>query len=156
MPRARHLAADAFLPFACLAKRDALRYPAAAMNDPRLLRLVNLYQFASALVMALGAIFIVPDRAMSVFCGGLLMGANFFALRVLIKRTLTPGSNMRALYAVGLMFKFFAVMGVMAALLIGAKLDAVGFMIGLCSLFIGVAIGMLHMSAIARPQVQGT
>lgn len=122
------------------------------MNDPRLLRLVNLYQFASALVMALGAVFIAPERATAVFCGGLLMAANFWSLRELIKRTLTPGSSLRALYAVGLMIKFFLVMGVMAAMLIGAKLDAVGFSIGLCSLFTGIIAGMLHMSVVARPQ----
>ncbi|MBC7794849.1 MAG: hypothetical protein H7Z43_14180 [Clostridia bacterium] len=121
------------------------------MNDPRLLRLVNLYQLAAAIVMATTAVFIARDRALAVFCGGLLMAANFWSIRELIKRTLQPG-GLRALYAVGLMLKFFAVMGVMAALLLVANLDALGFMIGLCSLFLGVTAGMTHMSVIARSQ----
>lgn len=104
--------------------------------------------------MGLASVFVMPDRAVAIFCGGLLMAANFWSLRVLIKRTLTPGQSMRALYAIGLMFKFFAVMGVMAVLLIGAKLDALGFMIGLCSLLTGTAGGVLHMAITARPNTQ--
>src|SRR3954463_16475446 len=107
------------------------------MNHPRLLRLANLYQVASAGLLALVMVLVARERALPVLAGGLLMAANFYALRVLVARTLKPG-GMRALYAVGLMIKFFGVMGLMAALLLGLKLDPIGFMIGLCSLIVGV------------------
>ena len=121
------------------------------MNDPRLLRLANLYQVASAGVLALVMFFVSRDRTIAVLCGGLLMAANFYSLRVLIKKTLQPG-GMRALYAVGLMLKFFAIMGIMALCLITLKLDAIGFMIGLCTLLTGTAIAFAHQSISIRPR----
>jgi hypothetical protein len=121
------------------------------MNDPRLLRLASLYQIASAGILATVMVFFSRERALPVLCGGLLMAANFYVLRVLIKKTLQPG-GIRALYAVGLMFKFFAVMGLMALFLLGFKLDAVGFMIGLCSLLTGTAMAFAHQSLTIRPR----
>ncbi len=120
------------------------------MNDPRLLRLANLYQLVSAGVLAVVMVFVAPHLALAVFLGGSVMAANFYAIRLLVSRTLQPG-GMRALYAVGLMFKFFLVMGVMAALLLGLKLDPVGFAIGLGSLLSGTMMAMTHQALLVKP-----
>lgn len=121
------------------------------MNDPRLLRLANLYQLVSAGVLAVVMVFAAPHLALATFIGGTVMAANFWAIRLLVARTLQPG-GMRALYAVGLMLKFFLVMGVMAALLLGLKLDPVGFAIGLGSLLTGVVTAMAHQALLVKPQ----
>lgn len=125
------------------------------MNDPRLLRLANVYQLVSAAVVA--GVFALTMRAYAipVLVGGVLMAANFYFLRMLVTKTLQPG-GMRALYAVGLMIKFFAVMGIMAALLLGAKLDPVGFAIGLGSLLTGIMAAMAHQSLVAQPAQANT
>lgn len=125
------------------------------MNDPRLLRLANVYQLVSAAVVA--GVFALTMRAYAipVLVGGVLMAANFYFLRMLVTKTLQPG-GMRALYAVGLMIKFFAVMGIMAALLLGAKLDPVGFAIGLGSLITGIMAAMAHQSLVAQPAQANT
>jgi hypothetical protein len=120
------------------------------MNDPRLLRLANLYQLVAAGILAVVMLAALPAYAIPVAAGGVLMAANFYFLRLLVSRTLQPG-GMRALYAVGLMLKFFAVMGIMAALLLGAKLDPVGFAIGLGSLFLGLMLAMVHQALLAKP-----
>ena len=120
------------------------------MNDPRLLRLANLYQLVSAGVLAVVMVFAVPAWALATFIGGVVMAANFWAIRLLVARTLQPG-GMRALYAVGLMIKFFLVMGVMAALLLGLKLDPVGFALGLASLLTGVMMAMAHQALLLKP-----
>jgi small-conductance mechanosensitive channel len=125
------------------------------MNDPRLLRLANLYQVASAGLLALVMFAVSRERALPVLAGGVLMAANFYALRTLVTRTLKPG-GLRALYAMGLVLKFFTVAGVMAALLVGLKLDPVGFMIGLCSLVVGVLAAMAHQLLFAKPVRMGT
>jgi hypothetical protein len=119
------------------------------MNDPRLLRLANLYQLVAAGLLAALMLATIPAYALPVLAGGLLMAANFYFLRMLVSRTLQPG-GMRALYAIGLMLKFFAVMGIMAALLLGAKLDPVGFAIGLGSLFAGIMLAMVHSLLFAK------
>lgn len=120
------------------------------MNDPRLLRLANLYQLVSAGVLAVVMLLVLPHLALPVFLGGLMMASNFYALRLLVQKTLQPG-GMRALYAVGLMVKFFAVMGIMAALLLGLKLDPVGFAIGLGSLLTGTVMAMAHQALLVKP-----
>ncbi|NJM54945.1 MAG: hypothetical protein HC841_02590 [Verrucomicrobiae bacterium] len=47
-------------------------------------------------------------------------------------------------------FMIFLVMGVMAALLLGLKLDPVGFAIGLGSLLTGVVMGMAHQALLIK------
>ena len=125
------------------------------MNDPRLLRLANVYQLVSAAVVAGVMALTIRSYAIPVLAGGVLMAANFYSLRMLIMKTLQPG-GLRALYAVGLMIKFFAVMGIMAALLLGLKLDPVGFAIGLSSLLTGLMCAMAHHSLLAQPAQANT
>lgn len=121
------------------------------MGSLRLLRLANVYIVASAVLLAVGALFVARDRALAVSAGGALMSANFWFLRILVLRTMMPGGA-RALYGVGIMLKFFLVMAAMAFLLLGAKLDGLGVMVGLCSLLSGIAAAVIHMIITTKPE----
>lgn len=120
------------------------------MISPRLLRLASVYQVVSAVLLALAASFLSPGSDLAVLAGGGLMALNFGLLRVLVAKTLSS-SGPRAVYALGLGFKFVFMLGLMMLMLVGLKLDPVGVMVGLGSLFFGLGAALAHQSLAAGP-----
>jgi hypothetical protein len=123
------------------------------MLSLRLLRLASTYQLLSTALVGLGVALVWPDKATAVVAGGLVMSVNFWALRTLVHKTLTPGAG-RAFYALALGLKLVAVFAVLAFLILGLRLDPVGVMAGLCTLFLGLFPAVLHQSRSAEPAPQ--
>ena len=114
------------------------------MVSLRLIKLTQVYQAVSlAIAMGLTAA-LVPELWLSVLAGGALIAANFAFLRALVHKTLADGPN-KALYAAGLGFKFVVAMGLLALMLLVFKLDGLGVMLGMCTLFGGMALALPHV-----------
>lgn len=112
------------------------------MVSPRLLRLVNLYQSLAAALLVAVSFAVWPTRTTAILAGAAVMGTNLWALRYLVGKLASTQS--RGLYAAGLMVKFFGLFGLMFVLLVVFRLDPLGMMMGLATLFAGVALGMTH------------
>ena len=115
------------------------------MPSPRYLTWVTRYQAATVILLT-GACFVFwPDRALALLSGGVLMTANFWALRFFAARALL-GERPKLASGLVLVLKFVAVSALMAVCLLVLKLDVLGFALGLASLFVGIALATLHQA----------
>ena len=120
----------------------------------RLVQIASLYQAVCVAVLSLGSLFLWVDGALGVFSGGLLMAANFWALRTMLERLFfgSAPKKRKAVYAVLLATKFCAVLAAMAVLVLIIRVSALGLAIGMATLFVGVALALVHQSLFTRSQ----
>ncbi len=115
------------------------------MVTPRLLTLVGMYQLVSlAGVFALVAFF-WPEGMVPVAAGGTLMGGNFWLSRYLALKII-ESETAKAGYALALGMKLMLVVGLMGLLVAFWELDPLFFVIGMTTLFSGVAFAMVHLT----------
>lgn len=121
-----------------------------SMVSLRVLSLASIYQGAATAVFWGVSLWLWPERHFAVLVGGGLMALNFSALRWLGRKALNAEDRKLA-YALALAIKLFAIMGLMALLVLVFHLDAVGMALGLSTLFVGIGLGSAHQ-AFSPPQ----
>ena len=118
----------------------------------RVLSLASLYQLVATVLVFAATFWLWRDHSLAALVGGALMAANFWALRFFAARAL-KGGKPRAAYAVLLGFKFVAVMGLMALLVLVLRLDPLGLAVGMSDLLRGG--GARHRSQCAHAAIGG-
>ena len=110
-----------------------------------MLQMMNFYQVGCVALLALGTAFFWPQVALGALCGGMVMAANFWALRSLLGRLLLGGAERpKAVWLLLLGGKFIGVLALLGWMVAVLELDALGLALGMMALFGGVALGMAH------------
>lgn len=123
------------------------------MGSLRVLHLVTVYQFATVAAFALGSLWLWPAGALAVSLGGVFGILNFWALRVLVQRTLAGGERKRkVVYAIVLGSKLVVALAVMASVVLVLRVDPLGFALGLSSMFLAIAAAVGHVTLARAPQ----
>jgi hypothetical protein len=120
------------------------------MASVRVLTLASIYQVCVVVLSSLCCLFVRPDLTLAVAVGGMLMTANFVALRLLAARAL-KGAHVKLAYAVALAGKFAVVAGLLALLVIVFEIDVLGLVLGMSSLFLGVGLAIAHVAFSSQP-----
>lgn len=113
--------------------------------DSRMLQTASQYQLASVAILALGCAALWPAGALGVLAGGLLMTGNFWFLKTMVQRVFDgPQDKAKAVYALLLAFKFAAVLGALALLILVLEVHPIGIAVGMTSLFFGIGFALVH------------
>ena len=115
------------------------------MLSPKMLLLASRYQGASVATLCLVTMLIDPNMSLGIAGGGLLMAGNFWVMRVLLIKAFGD-SKPSAAYALLLIPKFGFTLVAMWALVSVLKLDPAGIALGLSTLFLGIGLGVTHLS----------
>jgi len=110
---------------------------------PRALILTTWYQIPVLALASLASAYLWPEGALAILVGGLLMGGNFWAIRVLVAKVFTA-EKPKTSYAILLAGKFVLVMALIPLLLWALELDPLGFAVGLATVFAGVGLSVVH------------
>src|SRR5262245_22224136 len=113
------------------------------MFDRKILTLTSLYQLATLLASVLVCWFMWREAVVGMIFGGLLMATNFYGLHSLATRAFTAERG-RAVYGVALALKLGVVLALMAVCLVVFKIHALGFTLGMATLFVGIALAGTH------------
>ena len=119
------------------------------MISTRTLGVANMYQLAALAAVSLIALWLRPEAVASILEGGLVMAVNLAAARFLATRALGSGSA-RMVYLLGLALKFVVLLGLVTVIMTQLQPDFLAFMLGLSTLFVGMAAAVLHGSLQAR------
>lgn len=123
------------------------------MGSLRALHFVTVYQLAMVAALTLGSLWLWPAAALAVLVGGAFGTLNFWALRLLVQRTLEGGERKRkVVYAILLGSKLVVALAVMAGLMLVLRIDPLGFALGLSSMFLAVAAAVGHVALVKTPQ----
>ncbi|HIA02262.1 MAG TPA: hypothetical protein EYN66_10190 [Myxococcales bacterium] len=91
--------------------------------------------------------------ALALVVGGTLMALNLASMCWLLLRLVGDGTQAnKILYAVAFALKFVAMLAVLAWLILGLHLNALGLMLGLVFLFVGLGLALLHQLLWAEPK----
>jgi hypothetical protein len=116
------------------------------------LALVGRYQLVTTLIGVLAALAAWPQGAMGVLAGGLIMYGNMRAMAFLLQRLASAAPVKSKLpYLVMLALKFVAVLSVVGALVLVADIEPVAIALGMLTLFLGVGLGVLHITLRGEP-----
>ena len=123
------------------------------MFTPKMLGLALRYQVVAGLVFVAVSATLWPSGSTGVLSGVLLAAVNFWFLQYAVSK-LFVSEKPNLLWAVLLGFKFVAVLGAMAVLVLVARVHPLGMALGLFSLFIGIGFGTGHTMTMAKPNPQ--
>ncbi len=113
--------------------------------SPKMLNIASVYQVACVAVLSLGCLFLWPEGALGVLCGGVVMAGNFWFLRTMLARLMQAGERKgKAAYAIALGFKFVVVAGLLGLMIVVLEIHPLGIALGMMSLFLGVGLGVVH------------
>jgi len=124
----------------------------AVVFGPVMLKYANYYQLVCVAAASLLTLAFWPEASMAVLIGGVVMAANFWALRILMDKLMPSESQndspqpRKAVWLVLLMGKFLGVLVVMGMLVAVLDLHPMGLAVGMLALFAGVALGMVHFT----------
>lgn len=115
------------------------------MQATRTLRIASAYQRVAWLLGWAAAAYAWPEGQEGIFFGGLIMALNGTAMRWSLQRLLQPKARPYAAVAL-LGSKFVLLLGLTIGVLLWAKPDPVGFMLGMSTLFAGMLGAAIHYS----------
>ncbi|OGQ89576.1 MAG: hypothetical protein A2289_24450 [Deltaproteobacteria bacterium RIFOXYA12_FULL_58_15] len=110
-----------------------------------MLTLISLYQLAGLLAFSVLCHVMWPERALGTIVGGGLMALNFWVLRTVTAKALAGAKPKLALLLL-LVVKMALMGGLLALLVVIVRIDALGLVIGMSSLFVGIAMATVHQS----------
>ena len=115
-----------------------------------MLALASRYQFVSLALMSLITIFVDKEVAMGLLAGGVLMGSNFWLMRILLFKAM-GGPKPSVAYALLLVAKFGVVLALLYVLVSVLQLHPTGIALGLLTLFIGIGFSVVHLLFQPKP-----
>jgi hypothetical protein len=119
------------------------------MFSEALLITITRVQLGLTVLVGLAAAPFSPGLARAEVLTGLLMAANFWALRTLTARIMGE-SKSKTLFALVLAFKHLLVLLVLAVFVLVLRLDGVGVALGVATLVAAITIGVVRGSLVAR------
>lgn len=118
------------------------------MVSIRTLTLANMYQLATLAVVAGLAWLGWRDGLSGLLLGGAITSLNFMLMRTLGARVLAS-TGPKAAYALALGLKFMVLLALVAVTMIYIQPNVVAFALGMGTLFVGVALSMLHQACVS-------
>lgn len=115
------------------------------MVTEKLLSHITYYQLGAVVLMTALAAAFWSAAALAIGVGGLLMAGNFWLVYTFAGKAL-KGARPKVAYALLYGVKLLAVMGAMALALLVFHLDALGFAVGMSSLFVGIGLATAHQA----------
>jgi hypothetical protein len=112
---------------------------------------ITLYVAALGLVLTAGAFVASARVGMGALAGTIVSVVDVAVIRWLAARMLAAGEKARAILSLLVVGKMTLLLGVCAALLFVAHVDAVGFAFGITALVLGVLVGGVHEHLTAPP-----
>ncbi len=113
------------------------------MISPRVLTSCSYYQALITAVAALAGLWVSAHVALGVLAGGVIMGFNFWAMRVLLARLFAPQSRARMFYGLLLAGKMVLAMIAIGVCLYALPVHPAGFAAGMATLFIAATLAAL-------------
>lgn len=110
---------------------------------------IPLYVSAFAAILVAVGFAVGFETGLGALGGAAVALANAFALRWLVSAMLTGDPARRAGMSLTLMLKTGVILAISAGLLFGARLDPVGFAIGIGALVLGLVVGAAHFNLTA-------